>query len=264
MGDPVALLLGLEDLAARARCRRARCAIIWSSSLAALQGVLRRPRRRGRRRCGREGGARTRHRGQPTEVRASGQPQLRQPRSRAAPRRASRGARAAPPARCAAVAVHGPPRPDAVGAELPGVGVVGEAALERRRAARLAASASSTGVTSSTRLSRLRGIRSAEPMQTRVSLAALEGVDPRVLEEAADDRDDADVLRDPGHPGPQAQMPAHVEVDLDAGLRGAVERPDAAARRPASSSSAGSAPGRSRRVGLDRPLDLARRSRRAG
>ena len=54
---------------------------------------------------------------------------------------------------------------------------------------------SSTGVSSSTRVSRLRGMRSAEPMQTRRLVAALERVDARVLEEAPDDRDDADVLR---------------------------------------------------------------------
>ena len=97
-----------------------------------------------------------------------------------------------------------------------------------RRAARPAARASSTGATSSTRLSRLRGIRSAEPIRTRRLLAALEGVDPRVLEEAADDRDDADVLRDPRHPRAQAADAAHVEVDPDPGLRGLVERLDAA------------------------------------
>ena len=38
-------------------------------------------------------------------------------------------------------------------------------------------------------------------------VAALEGVDARVLEEAADDRDDADVLRDPRHAGRRQQIP---------------------------------------------------------
>ena len=55
-------------------------------------------------------------------------------------------------------------RVPAVLAELPGECVVGEAALERvlELGAQLG---SSTGASSSTRVSRLRGIRSAEPMQ---------------------------------------------------------------------------------------------------
>ncbi len=63
----------------------------------------------------------------------------------------------------------------------------------------------------------------------RVLAVALEGVDARVLEQPPDDRDDADVLRDAGHAWAQAADAAHVEVDLHAGLRGAVERADAAA-----------------------------------
>ena len=52
---------------------------------------------------------------------------------------------------------------------------------------------------------------------------ALERVHARVLEEAADDRDDLDVLRDAGHTGTQSADPAHVDLHLDPGLRGAVE-----------------------------------------
>ena len=48
--------------------------------------------------------------------------------------------------------------------EHPRVRVVGQAQLERRPSARRAAPAARTGASSSTRVSRLRGIRSAEPM----------------------------------------------------------------------------------------------------
>src|SRR5215213_8133049 len=57
----------------------------------------------------------------------------------------------------------------------------------------------------------------------------MESVDPGVLEEAPDDRDDADVLAYAGHPCPQAADAADVQVDPDAGLRGLVERADALA-----------------------------------
>ena len=53
---------------------------------------------------------------------------------------------------------------------------------------------SSTGASSSTRVSRLRGMRSAEPMQVAPLVAALEAVDARVLEEAPDDRHHPDVV----------------------------------------------------------------------
>src|SRR5499433_4135690 len=48
----------------------------------------------------------------------------------------------------------------------------------------------------------------------RQAVAGAEAVDAAVLEEAADDRLDADVLRQPGHAGPQAADAAHHEVDL--------------------------------------------------
>ena len=67
------------------------------------------------------------------------------------------------------------------------------------RASRACASWSSTGVTTSTRRSRLRSIRSAEPMYHSRPAAVAEHPDPRVLEELADDRPDADVLRDARH-----------------------------------------------------------------
>ena len=81
--------------------------------------------------------------------------------------------------------------------------------------------------TASTRRSRLRGIRSAEPMRYSavVGLGA-EAVDARVLEEPADDRAHADRLRQPGHARAQAADPADDEVDLTAGVRRVVERVD--------------------------------------
>src|SRR3712207_6945688 len=62
----------------------------------------------------------------------------------------------------------------------------------------------------------------------RLLVAVVEGVDPRVLEEAPDDRGDPDGLRDPGDARAQAAAPPHVELDRHAGLRGPVERLDAA------------------------------------
>ena len=56
--------------------------------------------------------------------------------------------------------------------------------------------------------------------------AVLEAPDPRVLEELADDRADADPLGDAGQPGLDRARAAHDEVDVDAGARRAVERLD--------------------------------------
>ena len=80
----------------------------------------------------------------------------------------------------------------------------------------------SSGTRASTRRSRLRCIRSAEEMNTRAfavrqAVAAAEGVDAGMLEKAADDRLDADVLRQARHARPQAADAAHHEVDLHAG-----------------------------------------------
>ena len=77
----------------------------------------------------------------------------------------------------------------------------------------------SIGTSASTRRSRLRGIQSAEQMKTmrlvrRQAVAVAEAEDARVLEEAADDALDPDVLRQAGHAGPQAADAAHHEVDL--------------------------------------------------
>ena len=61
-------------------------------------------------------------------------------------------------------------------------------------AMRARASLSSTGTTASTRRSRLRSIRSAEPMYHSGVAAVGEAPDARVLEELADDRAHPDVL----------------------------------------------------------------------
>src|SRR5215208_2638376 len=152
------------------------------------------------------------------------------------------------------VAVDGPSRPDSVLSRLPRVGVVGEAAVE--------------GVGELVAIRRLLDRR--EQLHAVVEIAGhqvggadedprlagtLEREDPRVLEKASDDRDDPDVLGDARDPGPQRADAADVEVDLDAGLRGAVERPDAGRveqgvhLHPDPSGILG-------RVGLDRPIDL--------
>ena len=56
-------------------------------------------------------------------------------------------------------------------------------------------------------------------LAARQAVAAAEGVDARVFEEAADDRFDADVIGEAGHARPQAADAAHHEVDLDPGAR---------------------------------------------
>ena len=53
-----------------------------------------------------------------------------------------------------------------------------------------------------------------------------EGIDPGMLQKAADDRLDPDVLRKAGHTGHQAADAAHDEVDLDARLAGVIEGVD--------------------------------------
>ena len=77
-----------------------------------------------------------------------------------------------------------------------------------------------------------------------------------MLEEAADDRDHADVLGDALDSGPQRADAPDVEVDLDAGLRGPIEGLDAG--RVEQRVHLHPDPGRVlRRVRLDRALDLA-------
>src|SRR5437660_10808509 len=58
----------------------------------------------------------------------------------------------------------------------------------------------------------------------RQAMAGAKAENAPVLEEAADDRLDPDVLREPGHSGPQAADAAHHEVNLDARARGGVKR----------------------------------------
>ena len=60
----------------------------------------------------------------------------------------------------------------------------------------------------------------------RVGRRPTEAVDPRVLEEAADDGTDADVLRQLGDARTQPAQAADGQVDLHAGARGAVEGVD--------------------------------------
>ena len=100
----------------------------------------------------------------------------------------------------------------------------------------------SIGTSTSTRRSRLRGIRSAEPMRwiasatapaTRVrsgpsaiTLPWREPIDPAVLEVAAEDAADADVLGQTRHAGAQAADAAHEQVDLRSGLARRVEGVD--------------------------------------
>src|SRR3954447_19424906 len=121
----------------------------------------------------------------------------------------------------------GAPVPDVVRAEVPGVRVVRQRALERIEQV----------------VAQRRVLDRRHQLDPRVEVArhevgradvdlglavALEGQDPRVLEEAADDRVDADVLRDARHARHQAADAADVQVDGHAGLRGAVQRADAA------------------------------------
>ena len=64
--------------------------------------------------------------------------------------------------------------------------------------------------------------------QVRLAVV-LEAPDPGVLEELADDRSDADPLRQALHAGDERATAPDDEVDLDAGGRGAVEGVDALA-----------------------------------
>src|SRR6266849_5150996 len=70
-------------------------------------------------------------------------------------------------------------------------------------------------------------IRGAD-VDARLRARALERVDPRVLEEAPDHRDDLDVLRDARDARPQSADAPYVQLDGHAGLGGAVEGPDRA------------------------------------
>ena len=133
--------------------------------------------------------------------------------------------------------------------------VVGEGTLERVHHLRAAARRASTGAASSTRWSRLRGIRSAEEITPSARRRA-EGVDARVLEQAPDDRHHADVVRDARHARAQAADAAHVELHLtpawDARYSARMQRPSTSAfifiaMRPATLACARRSPARSGR-----------------
>ena len=81
----------------------------------------------------------------------------------------------------------------------------------------------STGTTTSIRLSRLRVIRSALPRKTSHLVADLEPVEAAVLEVAADDRTNADVLAHPGHARLEHADRARDDLDLRAVLGRGVE-----------------------------------------
>ena len=83
------------------------------------------------------------------------------------------------------------------------------------------------GRTASTRRSRLRSIMSADPTVLSVARRrrfvtgpGAEVEDAGVLEPAAHDAAHPDVVRQAGHPGPQAADGPHDQVDPDARLRG--------------------------------------------
>ena len=75
-----------------------------------------------------------------------------------------------------------------------------------------------------------------------------------MLQETPDDRFDPDILRQPGHAGPQATNAANHEIDLHAGLARRIKRIDdhRVDQRVAF------APDRGRAAGLRRVLDLSR------
>ncbi len=87
---------------------------------------------------------------------------------------------------------------------------------------------SSMGTTTSTRRSRLRSIRSAEPSHTRSgrSVHAPEAEDAGVLQVAAHDGPHPDPVGRPGHTGPEAAPPTDHQVDRHPGLRRPVEGVD--------------------------------------
>ena len=128
--------------------------------------------------------------------------------------------------------------PGPVGAELPGPDVVGQLELEdlpqpglqvRARRSGTRPRPGGPGCDPSCRPS-----RGSTPAVGRTSVAlraaarrpGAEVVDPRVLEPAADDAADPDVVRQPGHPGPQAADGPHDQVDPHPRLRGRVEGVD--------------------------------------
>ena len=107
--------------------------------------------------------------------------------------------------------------------QLPGLGVVGEQRLEDRLelVAHVRVLDRHDDLDPVVEVARHQ-VGAAE--QVRRSLAGLEAEEPAVLEEAAEHGAHADVLAQPRRrPGRSVQTRAHDEVDLRAGLRGAVE-----------------------------------------
>ena len=216
MGDPVALLLGLEDVARRGRRRRASVSIISLEQLAPRAGCsgpasVKRSKKvrslgqrarsgpRGANLAERRSGPRDRSAGgcgePPRRARAWRSQQLRLDAARlVAVRRSSRDQTPSAPSSQALV-LSAKPR-SSTSSSSAAIGLV----LDRRDQLDPVVEVARHQVGGADEDAGL--------------LAALEGVDPRVLEEAADDRDDPDVLRDPGHARAQAADAAHVEVDL--------------------------------------------------
>src|SRR4029077_6448946 len=122
--------------------------------------------------------------------------------------------------------VHRSPRPDAVAAQLPRVGVVDEGSIQgvRELVAVRRVLDRSDQLDPVVEVARHQVGGTDEDPQV---VGTLEGVDPGVLEEAADDRDAADVPRHALDAWPQRADATDVEIDLDARLRGSIERPDA-------------------------------------
>ena len=96
----------------------------------------------------------------------------------------------------------------------PSVGVVGERAVEDVERARRGPCLEDRGHQLDPVVEVARHQVGGADVDARRLAVALERVDPRVLEEAADDRDDLDVLRDARDPGAQRADPAHVELHL--------------------------------------------------
>ena len=78
----------------------------------------------------------------------------------------------------------------------------------------------------STRRSRLRCMRSAEPIHDLGLAAVLEPEHPAVLEEPPEHRPHRDRLRQPGHPGAQRADAADQQLDRHPGPGGGVQRVD--------------------------------------
>src|SRR5215207_7355334 len=114
----------------------------------------------------------------------------------------------------ARLAVGAPARPMPVGVQVPGVGVVLEGAVEdvEQVGAQLLLANRGDELDAVVEVAGHQ-VGRADVDALRLAVA-LERVDSRVLEEAVDDRDHLDVLRDPLHAWAQGTDPAHVELHL--------------------------------------------------